>query len=65
MFTMDHFQGSFEFEVETGEDSEGYFAKAHGYEARHPSSPEQALNDLNQQLDIAVMQGKLVPTMGG
>jgi hypothetical protein len=65
MFTMDHFQGSFEFEVETGSDAEGVYARAHGYEARHPFSAEQALNDLNEQLDIAISTGKLVPTMGG
>jgi len=64
-FSMDHFAGSFEFEVETGRDGTDYYARSNGYEARHPTSPEQALNDLNQQLDIAISTGKLVPTMGG
>jgi len=65
MFTMDHFGGSFEFPTETGSDEQGVYARALGYEARHPFSPEQALNDLNAAIDNAISEGKLIPTMGG
>lgn len=64
MFTMDHFWGSFEFETEIGKDDKGFYARAHGYEARHPHSQDQALNDLNQVIDTAISTGKLVPDMG-
>jgi hypothetical protein len=65
MFTMDHFYGSFEFPTETGQDEKGFWARAEGFEARHPISPDQALNDLNAALEEAISTGKLVPTMGG
>jgi hypothetical protein len=65
MFTMDHFFGSFEFETEIGQDDKGFFARAHGLEARHPFSSDQALNDLNQKVDEAISKGEIVPTMGG
>ena len=64
MFTMDHFAGSFEFNTEVGQDDNGHFARAMGFEARHPFSAEQALNDLNEQLDSAISRGELVPDMG-
>lgn len=64
MFPLDHFDGSFEFETETGRDDNGFFARAQGYEARHPFSSAQALNDLNGIIDEAISTGKLVPNMG-
>lgn len=63
MFITDHMWGSFEFETETGQDDKGFYARAQGYEVRHPFSAEQALNDLNEQIDIAIQTGKLVPNM--
>ena len=64
MFPTDHFFGSFDFETETGIDDKGAWARAQGFEARHPFSTDQALNDLNSLLDDAIAQGKLVPDMG-
>lgn len=64
MFPTDHFHGSFDLETQTGKDDKGFYAKANGYEARHPFSADQALNDLNQLLDNAIASGKLVPNMG-
>lgn len=64
MFPLDHFEGSFEFETETGQDDKGFFARAQGYEARHQFSSAQALNDLNQIIDDAIATGKIVPNMG-
>ncbi len=64
MFSNDHMFGSFDLETETGKDDKGFFARAQGYEARHPFSADQALNDLNNVLDEAVSSGKLVPNMG-
>jgi hypothetical protein len=64
MFPTDHFFGQFQFETETGTDDKGCYARAQGFEARHPFSTDQALNDLNQVLDNAIATGKLVPDMG-
>lgn len=64
MFPTDHFHGSFDLTTETGKDDKGFYARAEGYEARHPFSAAQALNDLNQVIDEAISTGKLVPNMG-
>lgn len=64
MFPTDHFDGSFEFDITSGVDENGAYARGQGREARHPFSVEQAINDLNEQLYHAVSNGDLVPNMG-
>ena len=60
----DYLQGQWEFPTEIGRDGEGYFAKAMGYEARHATSQDQALNDLNIKLNDAMDRGELHPDIG-
>ena len=64
MFPMDHFDGAFEFAIETGRDDKGVYARSQGREARHAFSTEQAINDLNEELHNAVSRGEIVPNMG-
>jgi hypothetical protein len=64
MLPLDHFDGSFEFAIETGQDDKGHWARAHGREARHPYDPSQAVNDLNAELYDAISRGDIVPNMG-
>ena len=60
----DYLFGAWEFATDIGKDDGGYYAKALGYEAHHPSSQDQALNDLNQKLSDAMERGELVPDFG-
>jgi uncharacterized protein YicC (UPF0701 family) len=63
MFPTDHFDGSFELNIETGRDDKGVYARSLGYEVRHPSNLEQAVQELNEEIYNAVSRGEIVPSM--
>jgi len=64
MIPMDHLDGYFEFETEIGKDEKGFYARAQGFEARHPNFQDQAINDLNEKVFDAISRGDLVPNLG-
>jgi len=59
----DFLNGSFEFDTQIDKDGDIYVASAMGVSARHRSM-EQAINDLNSKIDIAITRGELVPNQG-
>jgi len=63
MHSTEYLQGSFEFDTELRREGNTFVASAMGIEARH-ASQEQALNDLNEKLNVAMERGELVPQQG-
>jgi len=59
---LDGFLGS--IDTETGSDERGFFARALGREVVGRPNVEQAVNDLNQVLEEAILKGEIVPDMG-
>lgn len=64
MFPTDHMHGSFEFHTNLKQLEDGkWVAEAMGISAIHRDR-EQAINDLNQKIDTAVVSGQLRPDQG-
>lgn len=60
----DHMFGAFDsFETDIGQDDKGFYARALGCEGR-AGNQDQAVNDLNMQIETAITKGELMPDMG-